>query len=162
MKTQKSKRIPLNLILIVSAIIIVIGSVSVFAFMNSRQSPTDQTKQTDSSTKTSDDKKAFIENTDKNGQPINNESPDNPNVSITLSEDANQVIVQTQLTDISTGECTLTIGSFSVSAPVLYQPEFSTCEGFSVQKSEIDTSLTFKLVVVSEGKTFTTEKELGD
>jgi hypothetical protein len=45
---------------------------------------------------------------------------------------------------------------------VLYQSQFSTCEGFSIKKSDIDTSNTFTLEVRAGDKTHTASKRLGE
>ena len=81
--------------------------------------------------------------------------------SITLSaqqEENNTVTVFTKLNGYSTGSCDLSVTnqgkSISQTASVIYQPEFSSCAGFTVSKDSFGAgSWNIKLSVTSNGKT---------
>ncbi|HEY1085844.1 MAG TPA: hypothetical protein VGE34_03925 [Candidatus Saccharimonadales bacterium] len=104
------------------------------------------------------------------GSPVKNGS--NPSkitaVAITLNtrqETHDTVTVSTKLQGISSGNCALSITNnrrhHSETAQVLYQPEFSTCAGFSVNRDVLGAgSWNIKLVVTSNGKTYTKESTL--
>ena len=50
---------------------------------------------------------------------------------------------------IGSGTCTLTIGNYTTTAPVIANPQSSSCEGFSVPLSQIGSARDFTLKVVS-------------
>jgi hypothetical protein len=81
-------------------------------------------------------------------EPSTQQQPTNQTVSISgISQDPNShdVIVQTKLTGPGWSQCTLKLTNESapevtLTASVLYQPDFSTCEGFSVSSSSFSTA----------------------
>lgn len=81
--------------------------------------------------------------------------------SITISASqptSSEVVVSTKLSGYSDGTCNLTIknGSSTInkSAQVFYQPEFSTCAGFTIEKAELGSGTwAITLSVVSSGET---------
>lgn len=86
-------------------------------------------------------KQHFIENTV-------DEAPDNPvqpstNTDIYLEarQDNEHITVTTKLNNFPNGACTLSVRNGSVvrnyTAQILYQPEFSICTGFSIQKDDL-------------------------
>lgn len=146
MKVVKQKDNKKILILIIVLAFFVFGSVSAYAlFSPSFQSQNLTQEEKDSS----DAKKDYIENTDENGQPLTPSEQQSDDVSFTLKDDGSNIIVTTQLTGITEGSCTIEVGDYSSTAEILYQPQFSTCKGFSISKSEIDTSDIFTLRVIS-------------
>jgi hypothetical protein len=148
MKIQKQKKIKYLIISSLVVVLLVAGAVSAYALMP-KPSPIEPTDTTTTSG-SNDGKKDFIENTDKNGQSLDQPGTDpTKTVSFKLSETDSEVIVTTQLAGITEGTCTITVNEFSQSAPVLYQPEFSTCEGFAIKKTDIDTTAQFSLKVTT-------------
>lgn len=124
----------------------------------SSQGPTAQQKQKESETN-ADNKKQVVEEK----APDNNSTPGNnvPVKSVDLSarkESNNTVTVFTKLTGYSSGTCDMSVTNAnktnSQSAPVIYQPEFSTCAGFSIPVSTLGVGTwTIKLAVNSQGAT---------
>lgn len=96
----------------------------------------EQQKQADNDTK-----KSFIEeDTSTAPTPVVPMSSDD--IVITAKQEANgDVTVLTQLTGFPDGECNLVVQngakSTTKTAQIIYQPEFSTCAGFTVAKSEL-------------------------
>ena len=80
------------------------------------------------------------------------------NISITLKKDGSSLVVITKLTNYSDGDCELDVTNGDVSkiysAKVIYQPEASTCAGFSVPIDQIGKgNWNIKLKVTSGGVT---------
>lgn len=72
--------------------------------------------------------------------------PTSESINLSAQQDsANTVTVLTKLQGFPDGECSLLIQNGSKSttkaAPIIYQPEFSSCAGFSINKSEIGSGL---------------------
>lgn len=96
-------------------------------------SPADQKKLDQASQQT---KKDFIEQT----PPANSPAPTKPQPSASLtaekSSDGKSVTILTKLTGFAGGNCDLTIANgsktYTSSAAIIYQPDFSSCAGFSV------------------------------
>lgn len=81
---------------------------------------------------------------------------------IDVSQSNENVVITTKLYGYSDGMCTLKVsnGSKSTSqdAQVMFQPEYSTCAGFSVPVEQLGSgSWTVKLSVTSGGKTLSKE-----
>ena len=89
----------------------------------------------------SDQKSQFIDSTDINGNPLNPQPPSSSNIEILTSQENNNIIIKTKLTNIDDGICILNItnGSqkYSENADVIYLPEYSTCAGFSLLKDKL-------------------------
>jgi cytoskeletal protein RodZ len=85
-------------------------------------------------------KKDLIESSNQTTTPPTSNPPANTSTSITAlsarQEDNGTVTIMTRLTSDTQGSCTLSItnGSrtYSKVVDIIYQPEFSTCAGFSV------------------------------
>jgi cytoskeletal protein RodZ len=108
-----------------------------------------------------DSKQEFIDSTKDNELPGTNPSTPTSSDSITLTTamDQGTVTVNTKLMGFNSGTCELSItnGSQKVvkNADIIYQPEFSTCAGFSILKSELSTgSWNISLKVVEGGTVF--------
>lgn len=106
-------------------------------------------------------KKDFAEktkNTDNPGVTIPTpSSPDTIDLSASKT-DASTVTIFTKLKDYASGNCELTVTSgaksYSTTAQILYQPEYSSCAGFSVPVSELNTGTwTIKLTATPTGGT---------
>lgn len=90
-----------------------------------------------------DAKKSFIEQeTPTSTRPVAPTSSDDIVINAKQEADGN-VTVLTQLTGFPDGDCSLVIQngtkSTTKTAQIIYQPEFSTCAGFTVAKSELGT-----------------------
>lgn len=91
------------------------------------------------------------------------------NMSIGLSaqqENNNTVTVFTKLYGYSDGTCNLSVSngskSYSTSAAVIYQADFSSCEGFTVPINKLGTGTwSIKLSVETKGKTYHKTISLG-
>ena len=105
-----------------------------------------------------DNKKEFAESTKDIELPgVDPETPSSPDtITITPSKDAGIVTLKTQLQGYASGECSLTATNggktMSETAPILYQPEFSTCAGFSIVIDNLGTGTwTISLDVTPSG-----------
>lgn len=83
----------------------------------------------------------------------------NSNITLTADKTSDSsVTIYTQLKDYSDGTCTLTVTNGSQTntqtAPVMYQPQYATCAGFSVPVGNLGTGTwTITLSVISGGTT---------
>lgn len=162
MKISKNKKTSVSLplfITIIVAVILIGGAVyAAVTYLNARGGSDKSLTPEDANSK-----KDFIENTDDKGQPSD---PGNDNtkaaLSFTLNSEGNNVIVKTQIPGLASGTCTLTIGDYSETVNILYQPEFSTCEGFSVDMSSINPSDTFTITATDGTTTLTESKKLNE
>lgn len=112
-------------------------------------------------------KQQFIDTTDATGKPLaeaTTPSVEQPSTSIELTtkQDGSSVTILTKMQNISDGTCRLTITNggknTSQTAQVIYQPEFSSCAGFSVPVSSLGSGAwNISLGVVSTGGTETTK-----
>lgn len=107
----------------------------------------------------SEKKRSLIE--EKTPQAVEPPKATNNAIVLNASQEATTVTVLTRLSGISSGTCTIKITNneknYQSSAPVIYQPEFSSCAGFSIKtdalgpgKWTIDLS-----VAVASGETLT-------
>jgi hypothetical protein len=101
-----------------------------------------------------------------NPQPHQQPSPSSTDISLTAQTVKDSVIVRVEVGNFSSGTCNLTVTnndkSTSQSANILYQPQTSTCAGFSVPISKVGIgawSITVKVDTqdssVSKSKTIT-------
>lgn len=79
-----------------------------------------------------------------------------------VSQNNPNVVVTTKLYGYSDGACVLSISngdkSTTLNAPVMFQPEYSTCAGFSMPVEQLGSGKwTMKLSITSGGKTLTKE-----
>lgn len=85
-----------------------------------------------------DNKQDFIESDDPTPAPT---AQDSSAITLTATQEGQNVTVLTKLKDVADGTCKLTITSAGQtaerSAEVIYQSEFSTCAGFSVPTSAV-------------------------
>lgn len=111
----------------------------------------------------SQNKKDYIESTNKgNDSPTEGTAsvpPNDPaNITITTRGESNGTLtILIKLVGYSDGECSLGItngnNQYNETAAVIFQPEYSTCAGFSVDKAKLGGSGTWKirLTVTSKG-----------
>lgn len=91
---------------------------------------------------------------------------DSDKIVINASQDNDQVIVVTKLYGYSDGDCMLTINNNShsktISAPIMFNREYSTCNGFALPISTLGTG-TWNVVlkVTSGGITTSQETSIG-
>lgn len=157
------------IISLLSILLIGIGAAAVYFlyYQPTKETQTVDTPQTntvtpqedDKSHQDSNDKQDFLDdqsnNNPDNTQPTNTgTSPTTATLSFSAKSTEDTVIITTNLSSTSSGTCKLTItgGPTTVtkSAQVIYSPEYSSCAGFSIAKSEINASTwTIKLDVSS-------------
>lgn len=172
MKTVQKKTSSSRKSLIISLLgvfLIIIGAVAVYLlyYQPTKETQTVSTPQTDTVTPKEDDrshqdsnnKQDFLDNQSNNNSdntpPTNTGTPPTTTaLSVSAKSTEDMVIITTNLSSTSSGTCKLTItgGPTSVtkSAQVIYSPEYSSCAGFSIAKSEVNASTwTIKLDVSS-------------
>jgi hypothetical protein len=113
-----------------------------------------------------DNKQDFIENNTDDGEVVSTPSqPADSSIELSARKEADSTVtVTTKLPGVAAGTCTLEITngtkSASKSAPVIYQPEFSTCAGFSIPVSEVGSgtwAITLKLAGTDISKSISLE-----
>jgi hypothetical protein len=167
-KNQKNSKKKLvlsvaGIILALLLLLVVLEKTRVTDFIKTRpkatdtaQGPTPEQKQQEA-TSNADAKKQLIE--DKTSDTPPSTTPPASSHVIELStrqESNNTVTVFTKLTGYSNGNCSLTVQNGSKSttqtAAVIYQPEFSSCAGFSVPIDSVGKGTwTLTLTVTSNG-----------
>ncbi len=160
--TKKHIIISLGIIGILACTLLTLEKAGIIDFWhsgtNTKAGPTKEEKAAEDKFN-SDAKKKFIEDSSKSN---NNEGTATPTVSLSLSaqqESTGSVTLFTKLYGIPSGKCTLTItngGQKNVqSADILYQSEYSSCEGFSIPVSMLGTgNWNIQLSVNSNGKNY--------
>lgn len=102
-----------------------------------------------------------IEN-EKTNSPATPPAPDSSYITLTATTEADTVILRTSLGSVSAGTCSLAITNGNITkdytTDILYQPQNSSCAGFSVPVSDIGRGKwTLKLTVLSNNQTATKE-----
>lgn len=164
-KIKKITSFPQNKILFTLGVILVVALVYGTAAYVLQIFPfnTDAVNLQKSQKADSDTKKNYIENqTDKGGEtstsPLTHSGGD---VIVTTKQDSpDTVTVFTKLSGYSDGECKLDVSnnsmSYSKTANVIFQPEYSTCAGFTIPISELSNGTwSISLAVTSSGSTIT-------
>lgn len=152
-----------NKIIILAAILLSLLIGGGFFIFN-RDKPSNLT--TDANISAEDQQKAADENSKSKQDFIENNSSDSTetppkNVSLSAKMGSNNdVVVLTKLTSIGSGTCELIVtnGSKQVTqtAEIIYQPEYSSCAGFTVAKSSLGSgSWVLKLTITSGGESTT-------
>ena len=99
--------------------------------------PSEQQKE-DAAKADSDAKKDFIETKDPTPTPT---TTTDSSISLTANQEGQSVVVLTQLKGYPSGSCELLVqngsASFSQTADIIYQPEFSSCAGFTIPVSKL-------------------------
>jgi hypothetical protein len=175
MKIQKSQKSKLNKVKIACFVLVLVlvgAGLCYLLVLRGSGSSTDSsdssssskpTKQQESEQAVSDSKKKedyLNSNPDDSAPPAETSSSDG--ISMVISQDGDKVVVSTNLGYISRGSCKLTVGSYSSTVDILYQPAYSTCMGFSIGRNQLQTGHnTFKLEV-AYGNTTLTKTEAAD
>jgi hypothetical protein len=93
-------------------------------------------------------------NPDEGTPPKQTDSDDG--ISIVISQNGDKVVVSTNLGYISRGTCKLTVGSYTSTVEIMYQPAYSTCAGFSIDRNQLQSGVnSFKLEVSYDNVTLT-------
>jgi hypothetical protein len=165
-KVAKTKVPPKNshirwLVLAACTLLVVLG---VFLYLNNRDNKNAPPSNQPQAATDAEKKQSLIES--GKGQ---NPTPPPPASSLSSITDLSArqetngtVTVLTRLTNSTTGNCQLTVTngkkSTTKTAAIIYQSEFSTCAGFSVPISELDSGLwQVSLSVGTDNKTTTLE-----
>jgi hypothetical protein len=85
-------------------------------------------------------KEDFIKSPEPTTSPV--PEPVSSDVELSAKQESNgDVTVLTKLQNISSGSCTITVtngtANYTDSADIIYQPSFSSCAGFSIEKKEL-------------------------
>ncbi len=105
------------------------------------------------------DKQDFLDNQKNPSAPTPKPDLIDDSVSFVVSSDSKSLIIQTKLKKFSgTGSCTLNLRNDSAEvserSTIIYQPEFSTCAGFAIDRSKLKNGKwSIDLIVESDGKT---------
>lgn len=121
------------------------------------------TQQKQQSQANAERKKQAIENTSSptttNAQSTTTGQPSNDQITLSARQEQNSsVTVFTKITGIGTGTCKLTVTNNSKtttqSADIIYQPEYSSCAGFSVPIGSVGVGMwNINLAVTANGNT---------
>ena len=160
MKTVKKNRQskPLYLILALLIIAFLAGALYYYNYRTNNAATIDGPTAEEQKQATDIDnqkKKELTENT-VNNTPIPPPStpPTNANIELTAKEESNDTVtITSKLAGVSSGTCNIEISNgatkISRQVAVIYQPEFSTCAGFSIPISELGTGLWNILLTVN-------------
>ncbi len=129
-----------GLVVVMGIVFAVLEATGVTNFISSpapTSGPTKQQKE-DAAKADSDAKKDFIETKDPTPTPTANTDS---SITLSASQEGQSVVVLTQLKGYPSGSCELLVqngsASFSQTADIIYQPEFSSCAGFTVPVSKL-------------------------
>lgn len=126
---------------------------------SSSSTPT-EAQQKESATSNANEKQQFLDNEakqkDSTGEtPQPSKPPTNQDVDLAARTEGENVIITSKITTLQSGTCTLRITGgptpFSQQAAIIYNPEFSTCAGFSINKQSISASTWTITLEVSNG-----------
>jgi hypothetical protein len=166
MQIQKNRRPKsTKIIATVGALVLLVGA-GVFYFLSQRgdnhqpeqladasthATSTNSTKKPQKESSAADpakQKQAFLDsNAAEDGSTISQTNSGN-DIQMAISQSDGKVIVSTNLGYVSQGTCRLTVGSVTHTASVMFQPDYSTCMGFSIDRSQLATGRnTFRLEV---------------
>lgn len=156
MKIQTNKKSKKALIVSLSIILVLaISAFAVYGYIekqkNDQGNDSSQTAVEGDSTSKEDSEKIANKNAeqkqellDKEATSTNQNTPQpvtNDSISLSAEDDDDTVTVLTKLSTLPSGTCTLTVknGNKTVTqtAEVLFQPQYSSCAGFSVSKSNL-------------------------
>jgi len=164
----KSKKALIICLIALIAVLLLVGAGVFYLVVLRKNDPSDQpivTKPSTSQPSSQDKANQATEDT-KNKQDFLNSSPDgatppaetssSADISMTISQSGDKVVVSTNLGYISDGTCKLTVGGYTSTVEILYQPSYSTCMGFSIDRGQLSAGdNTFKLDVVYDSTTLT-------
>jgi len=153
MKITKRKQKRLTIVVVLGIALLSVGVVAYF-YINQQRTSQSQTTDEGSTSKPADSapevlsgfdadrKKKYVEESAKTKEtPVTNSDKPIAKISVTTSTASDSVVVQTKLTAITDGICTITVNnsqeSYTETVDVIYQPTFSTCKGFSVPRADL-------------------------
>ena len=140
-----------KLIVIISlAVLFIGGGIVAYAFMSNNSSPDENATDSAQQQRENEQKReidAKEQSAEKNRESDNDNqapAPVDPNdISMSAAISGTNVIISTQLASIPDGECSLTItqstNTHRETVQIMFQPEFSSCAGFSVPKNKLGT-----------------------
>ena len=141
--TSRSRVIPVFLAVIIIALLTLfcLEKMKITDFIKLPQDNT-EIKQQEAAKKYDEQKKQeFIEQKTIPSTSPTEASVDSSSIEINASQSGSSVTILTKLSAISSGLCALSIAngekSFTDTAQVIYQPEFSSCAGFSIATSQL-------------------------
>ncbi len=162
MHVNKSRK---SAIVLALAVLLVVSAVSAYAYVTSSQET--ESKSSDNSTTKPTSTTPASGNSAKDNPKTNEDTysrakPDPKVDNIELSatqDDSNTVTIVAKLYGASDGTCDVAVSNgakkVSKTAEVIYQPAYSTCAGFSVEKDELGPGTwNIKLVVSSGSNTY--------
>lgn len=163
-KTQKITIIAISLVTIFS-----VCAAGIYLYtLNQKAGPT-KSQERERDRQYASEKKDFLDKVESEGTQENtnddssSSTEPSEDISLNITNSLDQVTVQTNLLNLSSGMCKLAIKgatkSLSKDAPVIYTRDFSTCAGFTVDRSDIDgLDWDITLTVVSGDRTVIKEK----
>ena len=164
--TQKKSSKKSFAIIVSIVALLLVGAGTAYAIVQSQSTPSAEEKAAQEVPYKSESPDATDESV-KEDTPEYDGAPsgDSTDVTMEASQQGTNVVVQTKLHGYSDGTCSLKItdGTLSntVEAPVLFQPEYSSCAGFTIPTAEYATGTwNLELSVVSKGTTITKLKSL--
>lgn len=159
-----SKRLVLpSVALLCVAVLAILGVIGVHKILHDRTTPQPGKLTTQQLAQAAKDNAAAKEQALANPpvQSAQPPTPSNSSLSLSVQKGANNTeTVMTSLGNVADGTCTLTVTNgakhITQTADVLYQPQGSSCEGFSVPINDVGTGTwTIELDVTSNGVTAT-------
>jgi cytoskeletal protein RodZ len=158
MRIKQKKSHKKAVIITIIALLVIAGGVTCWLLLqnkktdntvntNSSQNSTNTDNSTDSNNNTNSSENSTPTNNttnEKNTTPTET-TPDanTTNTTLTATQDGASIIITTNLNNLGSGTCALIItnetsgSSKNYSADVIYQPEFSTCAGFSIPRDDL-------------------------
>lgn len=154
MKVQHKKNKKILLIVIIGLALLLVAALLLIVWCN--QKPITHIPPTDTNAQNLNAKQNLIKNPDSQDAPTPPAS-NSDSIVITSTQTTTDVTIFTQLSNIASGSCNLQITNaaktYTTTAPVIYQSQFSTCAGFTVSKNSLNGSGTWNVVlVVNNGK----------
>ena len=161
MKTYKSNKKQKKILIIAAVIvgILVLASITIVVIGTRRGTkPSTNTTVDESSSLNSTNKKSYVE--DKSNATTTNtaQGQTTDDISISTRQEADgTIIITTKLLNYSDGTCNLTMkngsSAYVKDVDIIYQPDFSTCAGFSIPKNELSSGTwQISLAVTSKGQ----------
>lgn len=145
MKVSSNKNTKKPLKIIIAAVIVLLAGLGAVLIVNYNQNNNNITPADNKSaeeTKNDLDTKENLIGDPDSQDAVDTPKANNDSVTITNSQTTTSVTIFVKLLNVPAGSCELRItnGSkeYTSTAPVIYQPEFSSCAGFTVAKSNLN------------------------
>lgn len=156
-KHQQSKKYVRVVIVIAGVAILTSAIVWAWVTLNNKpSSPNSQGSSIDQKSEP-DEKQASI---DSDKSSVETPIPEENNVSVDTTREADgSLTIIAKLKNVSDGTCELTVNNESTiksyTAPVIFQPEYSSCAGFNLQSNEWNYDSKVSLRITSNGTSIT-------